>query len=203
MTSTDRQPGTDTGRRTFLRRATLAGFCACASSGAEAVVAPAGATGTAGAGAGHQAASQPEPMAKKWVATLLPLLAVGGRDQARQAIRACWPAHFESLGIQPTLDKFHGNLDGFLRHLQAEWGWVVSYSPDQGVILVDENKPACVCPVVPKNHAGDLGLICFCSEGIAERMFSDVVGHPVRAQVVASILRGDRSCKYRIDVKGA
>jgi hypothetical protein len=32
-------------------------------------------------------------------------------------------------------------------------------------------------------------------------MFSRVTGGPVRAQVIASVLRGDRTCKYRIELK--
>jgi hypothetical protein len=137
----------------------------------------------------------------KWVGALLPLLAVGDRERARAAIRNCWTPHYDSLGMQTTIERFRGNLEGFLRHLQVEWGWAVTYSPEQGMILVDENKPACVCPVVPKQHTGDLGLLCYCSEGFAERMFSQVIGTPVHVDVVASVLRGDPSCRYRIELK--
>ncbi len=40
--------------------------------------------------------------------------------------------------------------------------------------------------------------LCNCSEGFAERMFSYILNRPVRATVIASILRGDKSCKYEI-----
>jgi hypothetical protein len=192
-----------TGRRTFLRRAGLAGLCGCglATSG---LAAPDGRREADERVAGSEQAATPEPLAKQWVAALLPALAAqGDRERARAAIRGCWRPHYDALGIQATLDKFRGNLDGFLRHLQAEWGWVVKYSPEQGVIQIDENKAACVCPVVPKQHDGDLGLLCACSEGFAEQMFSQVVGAPVRAVVVASVLRGDRTCQYRIEVPRA
>lgn len=41
-------------------------------------------------------------------------------------------------------------------------------------------------------------LLCDCSEGFTEKMFSAVVGKPVKAEVVASIQRGAESCRYRI-----
>jgi hypothetical protein len=183
----------ETSRRTFLQQAGVFGICGCAVS--------AGGRSVAGDGAAEAQAAQPEPMAKQWVATLLPLLAAGDPVRARSAIRKCFEPHFRALALEPTLDTFRGNVAGFVRHLEKEWGWVVDYSPETGVILIDENKAACVCPVVPKEHPGGLGILCYCSEGIAERMFSHVAGAPVRAEVVASILRGDRSCKYRIDLK--
>ena len=37
--------------------------------------------------------------------------------------------------------------------------------------------------------------------GFAKKMFSEVYGARVRAEVVESILRGNKSCKYRIDLK--
>lgn len=43
-------------------------------------------------------------------------------------------------------------------------------------------------------------LLCYCSEGFAELMFSKVVGHPVKAEVIRSIHRGAASCAYQIDI---
>ncbi len=183
-------------RRAFLKGAGLLSICGCGLA-AECSARP----GEAASDAAQAPAAVPEPLAKHWVATLLPLLAASNPEHARSAIRKCFEPHFRSLALEPTLDKFRGNVEGFVRYLEKEWGWVVSYSPETGVILVDENKTYCVCPVLPKERSGDLGLLCYCSEGIAERMFSHVAGSPVRARVVASVLRGDRTCKYRIELK--
>jgi predicted hydrocarbon binding protein len=43
-------------------------------------------------------------------------------------------------------------------------------------------------------------VICYCSEGFAERMFSRVAGVEVSAEVVSSVRRGDLSCVYRIEL---
>jgi hypothetical protein len=39
-----------------------------------------------------------------------------------------------------------------------------------------------------------------CSEGFAERMFSNVLGQPVQASVLRSILKGDPSCVYEVQI---
>ena len=61
---------------------------------------------------------------------------------------------------------------------------------------MDENKDFCVCPLCQAQKMPP--LLCNCSEGFAERMFSNILNRPVRATVIASILRGDKSCKYEI-----
>lgn len=189
MKRTDSLPRDAADRRSFLKQASLLGLCGCGVC-AEASPVP--------AGAGQQAA---EPLARQWIATLLPLLADGDRERAGSILRGCSAAHFQSLDMEKMLDGYRGNVAGLLKHLEKEWGWVVQYSPKEGLILIDENKTTCVCPVIPKQHSGDLGILCCCSEGFAERMFSRVAGAPVRARVVASVLRGDRTCKYRVELK--
>ncbi len=180
----------DADRRSFLRQACLTGLCACGVAATARAVDDGDPTVT----------KSPDPMAKKWVATLLPLLASGDPEAARTLLRACSAAHYDELGMAAIAGRYRGNLDAFLGFLRAEWGWAIEYQPDAGLVLIDENKSVCVCPVVPKEHRGLLGLMCHCSEGFAERLFAEVVGAPVRAEVTASILRGDPTCKYRIDL---
>jgi hypothetical protein len=147
------------------------------------------------------AASQPAAtMPQKWIVALLPQLARGDREYAKRLLKGCSRSHYDDLNLQATLDRFRGKLDDFLDFLRKEWGWVIEYDRDKGVIQVNENKAYCVCPLVPKQHGDNLGILCYCSEGIAEQMFSEVAGAPVRAEVVESILRGQKSCKYRIDL---
>jgi predicted hydrocarbon binding protein len=64
--------------------------------------------------------------------------------------------------------------------------------------IADENKTKCVCPMVNKEKGVRSSILCYCSEGFAEKMFSTVVGHPVKAKVISSIHRGNNRCKYQI-----
>jgi hypothetical protein len=70
--------------------------------------------------------------------------------------------------------------------------------PEKEIILADENKPSCVCPLLKDAERLFPGL-CYCSEGFAELMFSAVFKYPVRASVVSSIQRGDSHCVYKIE----
>jgi hypothetical protein len=113
---------------------------------------------------------------------------------AEQALKACSWVHFHANRMEEVLAPLKGDLDGFLAFLSREWGWVITQCGEK--ILVDENKNYCVCPLRQAQKMPP--LLCNCSEGFAERMFSYILNRPVRATVTASILRGDKSCKYEI-----
>lgn len=183
-------------RRAFVKRAAVVGLCACGAQvvdGAE--------TGT-----GEGASAPPEKpaeMPQKWVAVLLPLLAGGDREYAKRVLKGCSASHYEHLKMPATLAPFVGKLPAFLDFLRAEWGWHIDYDQAGGVITINENKSDCVCPLVakPRDVRLNLGILCHCSEGFAERMFGAVAGAPVRAEVTESILRGGQTCRYRIELK--
>ncbi len=186
-------------RRAFVKSACLAGFCACLGVPMETA-----AEGT-GVGAGAHATGQtgdptPPTMPQKWIVAILPALAGMDREQAKRVLKCGARAHFEHLDMPAKVEGYRSRMDTFLDFLRREWGWVIAYDRDRGVIEIDENKSACVCPLVPKDHPADLGVLCCCSEGFAERLFSAVSGAPVRAEVTASIRRGQKTCKYRIEL---
>ncbi len=113
---------------------------------------------------------------------------------AEQALKACSWVHFHANRMEEVLAPLKGDLDGFLAFLSREWGWVITQCGEK--IFVDENKDfACVRCVRRRKMPP---LLCNCSEGFAERMFSYILNRPVRATVTASILRGDKSYKYEI-----
>jgi predicted hydrocarbon binding protein len=176
-----------------MKTACLAGLCACGAEGAAA----AHQSTSAGTQAG---APKPVTMPQKWIAALLPQLAEGDREHAKRILKGCAESHYEDLKMQATVDRFQGKPDEFLDFLRKEWGWIIDYDRDRGVIQVNENKSTCVCPLIQKNHGANLGILCYCSEGFAEKIFSGVFRSRVRAEVTESILRGHKSCKYRIDL---
>jgi hypothetical protein len=180
-----------THRRRFLRSVCLFNLCAC---GTASVVA-------AETEAASQRPSQPapDPMPHKWIAALLPQIENRiSRSDAKAILKNCSTAHYEHLGMDNVIAPFKGKLDEFLAHLTKSWGWKIEYDRGAQVIAIDEAKSQCVCPLVRKGFTDGLALLCDCSEGFAERMFSAVVGHPVQARVTASILRGASSCRYEI-----
>jgi predicted ArsR family transcriptional regulator len=177
-----------------MKTACLAGLCAC---GAEGTIAAQTAADTNA----QAAAPKPPTMPQKWILALLPQLAKADREEARRILKGCAEAHYEDLKMQATVDKFRGRMDEFLAFLRKEWGWIIDHDRNRGLIRVNENKTSCVCPLVPKNQTAGLGILCYCSEGFAEKMFSEVHGSRVRVEVAESILRGQKNCIYRIDLK--
>jgi hypothetical protein len=136
-----------------------------------------------------------------WIAHLLHILDGSLSDEARRSVlKECSLIHYRDINMEEFISKYHGNLPGFIEFLANTWQWKVVYDPAQGVIIADENKPTCVCPIVRLSAGAVSGILCHCSEGFAERMFASVMDRPVKAQVLKSILRGDPSCVYRIDI---
>ncbi len=180
----------DNSRRSILKKAC---FCGISASGCSQQL--------------SESSEKPEvkqenTLPYKWIATLLPSIDANTSDDcAREIIKGCAAAHYDQLQMDKTVTRFEGKLEDFLAFLTTEWGWIIEYSKEDDVILMNENKDVCVCPLVHKDIGIKSPSLCYCAEGFAEKMFSAVVGFPVRAEVTESILRGSKSCKYRIDLK--
>lgn len=177
-------------RKGFLRKACFAGVCGC-GFGALAI--------NAGEVAGAEQDSA-NPMPRQWLITLLESLD-RNVDQAelRKIIKMSAGVHYDQLKMDEVLSGYTGKLKEFISYLEKEWGWKVNYDEAAGVITADENKSYCVCPVLKGNPAGS-PVICYCSEGFAEKMFSKVAGVAVSAEVVSSVRRGDKTCIYRVQL---
>jgi len=140
-----------------------------------------------------------DPMPSKWIAALLPQMEKSlDRETSKKLLKASAIAHFEHLEMEKMLAPHVGRLEPFLEFISKEWGWKIDYDQANGVIRIDEAKDRCVCPLKHKDVSLQSSILCDCSEGFAEKMFSVVVGRPVKAAVVASILRGAKSCKYQV-----
>jgi hypothetical protein len=181
----------DESRRSFLKTACTSGFCCCVGAASTPRAGNAGAT---------DPQAHEDALAPRWVAALLPAIAAEVEPEAgRRALKAAAAAHYAQLHMDDRVAGFDGKLDDFLEWLRSEWGWKIDHEPGSGTITIDEAKSYCVCPLVPRGaDTTRLGTLCSCSEGFAERLFAAVVGHPVRAEVTQSVLRGATSCMYRI-----
>lgn len=134
-----------------------------------------------------------------WIASIL--LNVNDeldKGSARKLIKKTAGVHFENLKMDTLLAEYKGDLDKFTVFLREKWGWKVDYDKEKRILIADENKNYCVCPIAVHKKDKDSSAICYCSEGFAEKMFSLVSGVQVQAEVIASVRRGDTSCKYKI-----
>jgi len=178
-------------RKGFVRRACLSGACIC-GFGALTLESADGMQDT------NNSSSQ---VAGRWITQLL-----GNLDQhleneeLKRILKKSAAVHYDHLKMDDLLAGYAGHLDEFIAFLEKEWGWKINYDKITGVILADENKSWCVCPVLGKTTTPGDATICYCSEGFAEMMFSGVTGKSVSAEVVSSVRRGDKSCIYRVAI---
>jgi hypothetical protein len=120
------------------------------------------------------------------------------KDEIRKVMKSCALVHYDNLKMDDLLKDYVGNLKKFISWIEENWGWKIEYNKELKTLIADENKSYCVCPMVNHQKESELPAMCYCSEGFAEKMFSTVADIPASATVVSSILRGDKSCQYKI-----
>jgi hypothetical protein len=130
-----------------------------------------------------------------WLEILIAETSKSPLDNA--ALMKCADAHYRILNMEETLRPMKGNLEKLIAYLRTTMGWIVQHDVHNRIILADEAKPECVCPL---RKAGliEAPLLCECSRGFASQMFGYVVEHEVKTEIVRSILRGATSCVYKV-----
>jgi hypothetical protein len=177
-------------RKRFLKRACLAGVCGCGF----------GALAMSGGNDAQVDQDGASPMSQQWLISLIANLDKNlDPGELKKIIKMSAGVHYDQLKMDDLLAGYTGRLKEFAGFLEKEWGWKVKYDETAGVLTADENKTYCVCPVLKGTPAGS-PAICYCSEGLAERMFSKVAGVAVTAEVVSSVRRGDNTCIYRVQL---
>lgn len=88
------------------------------------------------------------------------------------------------------------NVDEFL----TEFGRVYIHLHRDGdnVYII---YPQCYCTFVNKMPRGRLSATwCNCSRGWAKALFEGVLGHPIEVTAEETIIRGDKQCKFKINL---
>ena len=137
---------------------------------------------------------------QEWISSLLLNISnLEDESLCRTIVKKCSIVHYSHLNLDKVLEQYVGNIEGLINFLEQNWGWKITYGENGRSLIADENKDYCVCPLVNKSKGIKSSILCYCSEGIAELMFSKVFNHPVKATVISSILKGGTSCQYIVD----
>jgi len=137
----------------------------------------------------------------EWIAKLLiGLDKKADRKIIKEILKDCSDAHYKDLDMDNLLAPYKGDADAFLKFISEKWGWKTDYDRKAGIIIIDEGKSYCACPFVNNKNRLKSAVLCYCSEGFAEKMFSAVIGKPVSAEVTESILKGNPRCKYKVTI---
>ena len=136
---------------------------------------------------------------QEWISSLLANVdAELDEELARKLIKKTSIIHYNNLKMDEMLSPYIGDMEKFIGFIQEKWGWKVDYNKAEKMLIADENKNKCICPISKFRKDVDISAMCYCSEGFAEKMFSTVAGTSATAIVISSIRRGDERCKYKI-----
>jgi len=186
----------ETNRRYFVKKACISGACLCGFG--SMVAQSANLKDTTG---GAQTDNLNTKFMQDWISNLLLNIDENtSHEECRKIMKPCAEAHYNFLEMDNVLAPYVSDINKFIQFIGEKWDWKIDYNPVSGVLIADENKAQCVCPMVNTEKGVRSSILCYCSEGFAEKMFSEVVGHPVKAEVISSIHRGDQSCKYQIEL---
>lgn len=146
-----------------------------------------------------QAQEESLSLLQEWISSLLLNVNIELDEKSvRKVIKGTAEVHFKNLKMDSLLAEYKGDLDKFTIFLRDKWGWKVDYNKESGILIADENKNSCVCPIAVYNKEKVSSAMCYCSEGFAEKMFSMVSGMKTHAEVISSIRKGDASCIYKV-----
>lgn len=183
-------------RKDFLKKACVTGACFCGFGRLAFVNA-----NQYEAGVMPPQTDKEKNLIRSWTANLLMNLSSELEpEKFRNLIRKNAIIHFNELKMDDMLKEYAGDPDKFIAFISEKWGWKIEFNKTTGILVADENKSKCVCAMVNQDEGIGSSVMCNCSEGFAEKMFSAVFRHPVKAEVISSVLKGDASCKYKITV---
>lgn len=200
------------GRKEFL--ATLgkggAGLCACAAaSGMRAAFAGQTASAKPGDKTAERAAKRME-FVDGWVQRFFEAMDKTLDEDSRRKLmmangRSCFAAYAgppKKQAAPDALERFTARIaDGKVPGYSIE-GKVISYE-FVGSAETGQASPEgiCLCPTAEAQKPGRVSATyCLCSVGYVREMHERALGRPVEVELVDSVLRGGKRCKFRMTV---
>jgi len=181
-------------RKKFFKKACYTGACLCGFSSIGLTNSNIGILNS-----DYELQDNKNDLRQEWLSILLSNISNEfDENEKRKILKKCSSVHYDDLDMNTLLTPYKNDLDKFINFLESEWDWKINYNRTTKILIADENKDHCVCPIISNNQKYDLSSMCYCSEGFAELMFSYITGKSTSATVISSIHRGDDRCIYRI-----
>lgn len=141
-------------------------------------------------------------MPQQWISEILTHINNNlDEEKLRLIIKSTSKVHYQHLKMDELLAPYIGKLDDFITFIEKEWGWKIHFEDgNQKILIANENKSYCVCPLINFQSTKRHPALCFCSEGFAEQMFATVCQCKVQATVISSVQRRDAQCIYKIEL---
>ncbi len=196
-------------RKEFL----VAGGCCAAltllqrASGATAAAAAPPAPAPAPAGPPVTSAEQRVAFGERWAKRFFDVLDANLDEPTREKImrangRACHAGSRLKQELPPSLDAFIARIHSYPggKDIVRREGDTVYFSYAQNPRGLRVADGYCLCPLVETGPAGLSGTFCLCSVGYVQDMFETMAGHPVQVQLLESLKRGGKGCRFKIDL---
>ena len=94
------------------------------------------------------------------------------------------------------------SVEEFVACLKKDFGWGLEYHKNEGYLICNENNTECLCPVVRAANGDISDMMCHCTEGMLKTIFEVGLKKTVRTEMVTSIVRGGKSCVYKVWLDG-
>jgi hypothetical protein len=146
-----------------------------------------------------------------WVKRFMEVMEQNLDEKAREKLmqangKACYIAYAGNGQKRATPISFEHFAD-----------WIAKKGKDQGYSVVgneifseytssaETGKPSpegiCLCPMVEAQAAGKIpSFYCLCSTGYVREMHERMLGREVKIELVDSVLRGGKRCKFKINL---
>lgn len=108
----------------------------------------------------------------------------------RKLGRAC------SQKYAALLNKYKGDLKGFLALVQTAWLEKAELDEKAGTLRIVGKPAPCACPLVQPGLTP--ASFCRCTLGWQEAVYAAVIGKPVTAEIEETILGGGTRCSFRL-----
>jgi hypothetical protein len=213
-------------RKEFLSRVGRTGACLCAAAAgmasalsgavpdekvAEKEAAPKSINDTVPGEKSVERAAKRMEFGDGWVKRFLEVMEQNLDEKTREKLmeangKACYIAYAGEGQKRATPISFERFAD-----------WIAKKGKDQGYSVVgneifseytssaETGKPSpegiCLCPMVEAQAAGKIpAFYCLCSIGYVREMHERLLGRPVEVQLIDSVLRGCKRCKFKISL---
>ena len=187
-------------RRELLKKGC---FCGCAA-GLSMVLAEGAVFGAEEAKEekAEEQALDPQQFAQRWVGDLLEALeARVDQDTVIEILEECGRGCARSIFIAEA-EKCEGDLDKLLAVFIGVLGEENVIRDKNTVALTFSSKHPgeCICPMVKEKSPEVSATICNCTRGWFREVFETVVRKPVQVEILETVKRGGRVCRYKIVV---
>ncbi len=145
---------------------------------------------------------------KKWVGRFMRVMDERVDEKTRLGLmeangRACATGAYGPPDPAKTLavDDFVARLAGYVGPENARReGQVVYFNYVQNPAGLRTADGYCLCPVVEDGPADLSPTFCHCSVGYVAYMFERNLGRPVRVELLESVRRGGKACRFAVQV---